>query len=218
MSNDNKGAQGSDAGWENTQSKKSFNKNERWEGKSDSEVKANIEDRNKKRAEEEKFINMGKTDKVETPFMAINIIGNMGLDLFNKGSVKTRSFFKDSVLSKKGVTYQGIKMSKSQFENLSLEKQNEVYKDYIGKRMSGETDAYGNVNPNFGKDDNKPVRLTETQIESQSAAAAAAEAKAESEAKEQASKDQADAYKKKRLSVVGSRSLFANPGGRGFFN
>ena len=48
MSNDNQGAQGSDAGWENTQSNKSFNKNERYEGKYDSEVKANIEDRNKK--------------------------------------------------------------------------------------------------------------------------------------------------------------------------
>ena len=212
-----KGAQGSDAGWENTQSNKSFNKNERWTGKSDSEVKANIEDRNKKRAEEEKFIKMGEIKDVNTPFMLLNMGINAGKDLLNKGSVKTREFFKNSVLSKKGVTYQGIKMSKSQFENLSLEKQNEVYKDYIGKRMSGETDAYGNVNPNFGKYDNKPVRLTETQIESESAAAAAA-AKAESEAKEQAATEQADAYKKKRIAMVGTRSLFAVPGGRGFFN
>tara|TARA_R100000700_G_scaffold19603_1_gene26290 strand:- start:276 stop:917 length:642 start_codon:yes stop_codon:yes gene_type:complete len=210
MSNDNKGAQGSDAGWENTQSNKSFNKNERWEGKSDSEVKANIEDRNKKRAEEEKFINMGKTDKVSTPFTAINIVGNMALDLFNKGSVKTRTFFKDSVLSKKGVTYQGIKMSKSQFENLSLEKQNEVYKDYIGKRMSGETDAYGNVNPNFGKDDNKPVRLTETQIETQSQTEMDKE-------KEDQVKISEEEYKKRR-GLKGSRSMFGNAGGRGYFD
>ena len=217
-----KGEQSSDAGWENTQSKKSFNKNERWTGKSDSEVKANIEDRNKKRAEEEKFINMGKVDKVETPFMAINVIGNMGLDFFNKGSVKTRSFFKDSVLSKKGVNYKGIQMTKTQFENLSLEKQNEVYGSYMEGRMSGATDAYGNVKSGWDRDskgnlvnrggNDNSVRLTEKQIEDQSAAASAVAKK------DQATEQQADYSKKKRLSVTSSRSLFANEGGRGFFN
>ena len=214
-----KGAQGSDAGWENTQSKKSFNKNERWEGKSDSEVKANIEDRNKKRADEEKFINMGKKNKIDTSFKVINVVGNMALDFFNKGSVKTRSFFKDSVLSKKGVNYQGIQMTKSQFENLSLEKQNEVYGSYIEGRMSGATDAYGNVKTGWDRDDkgnlvnrggdNNPIRLTEKQIEEQSVTASK---------KDQATEEQADYSKKKRLSVKSSRSLFANEGGRGFFN
>jgi len=154
--------------------------------------------------------------------MAINVIGNMGLDLFNKGSVKTRTFFKDSVLSKKGVNYQGIQMSKSQFENLSLEKQNEVYKSYIEGRMSGATDAYGNVKAGWDRDNDgnlvnrggndSPVRLTEAQIESESAAASAAVKK------DQAAEEQADYSKKKRLSLKSSRSLFANEGGRGFFN
>ena len=215
-----KGAQGSDAGWENTQSNKSFEKNERWTGKSDSEVKTNIEDRNRKRAEEKEFINMGKIDEVNTPFMAINVVGNMAKDFLNKVSVKTRTFFKDSVLSKKGVTYQGIKMSKTQFENLSLEKQNKVYKDYISKRMEGSTDAYGNVKSGWMQDskgnliqtggNDSPVRLTEAQIESESAAASAAAKK------DQATETQADYSKKKRLSVTSSRSLFANEGGRGF--
>ena len=217
-----KGAQGSDEGWSNVQSKKSFNKNEKYTIKSDSEVKATIEDRNRKRAEEKEFINMGKIDEVNTPFMAINVIGNMGKDFFNKGSVKTRTFFKDSVLSKKGVNYQGIQMSKSQFENLSLEKQNEVYKSYIEGRMSGATDAYGNVKAGWDRDNDgnlvnrggndSPVRLTEAQIESESAAASAAVKK------DQAAEEQADYSKKKRLSLKSSRSLFANEGGRGFFN
>lgn len=204
-----KGATGSDAGWENTQSNKSFNKNEKWTGKSDSEVKANIEDRNKKRAEEEKFINMGEIKDVNTPFMLLNMGVNMGKELFNKGSVKTRTFFKNSVLSKKGVTYEGIKMSKSQFENLSLEKQNKVYKDYLSKRMSGETDAYGNVNPNFGKDNNKPVKLTEKQIEIESAAETEKDTRTEEEKEED--------YKKVK-GLKGSRSMFGNAGGRGYFD
>lgn len=208
MSSD-KGATGSDAGWENTQSNKSFEKNERWTGKSDSEVKANIEDRNKKRAEEEKFINMGKTEKVNTPFMMLNIGLNMGKEFFNKGSVKTRTFFKNSVLSKKGVTYEGIKMSKSQFENLSLEKQNKVYKDYLSKRMSGETDAYGNVNPNFGNNDNKPIKFTEKQIETESAT----ETEKDTKTEEQKEED----YKKVK-GLKGSRSMFGNAGGRGYFD
>ena len=211
MSQD-KGAQGSDAGWENTQSKKSFNKNERWTGKSDSEVKANIEDRNKKRADEEKFINMGKTD---IPFLTFKPLEGA----LKKGSIKTRTFFKDSVLSKKGVNYKGIQMTKSQFENLSLEKQNEVYGSYMEGRMSGATDAYGNVKTGWDRDDkgnlvnrggdNNPIRLTEKQIETESETVAK---------KDQAADEQADYSKKKRLSVTSSRSLFANEGGRGFFN
>ena len=62
------------------------------------------------------------------------------------------------------------------------------------------------------------VQKTNFQLEQENKAAEEAKAKAESEAKEQAAKDQADAYKKKRTAMVGSRSLFANPGGRGFFD
>ena len=40
----------------------------------------------------------------------------------------------------------------------------------------------------------------------------------EAEKKDQAAEEQADYSKKKRLSVKSSRSLFANEGGRGFFN
>ena len=32
-------------------------------------------------------------------------------------------------------------------------------------RLSGETDAYGNVNPNFGKDNNLPKRMTPKEFE-----------------------------------------------------
>ena len=69
-----------------------------------------------------------------------------------------------------------------------------------------------------GNDNDNRVQKTNFQLEQENKAAEEAKAKAESEAKEQAAKDQADAYKKKRTAMVGSRSLFANPGGRGFFD
>ena len=199
---------GSDAGWTNTQSIKSFNKNERWEGKSDAEVKANIKHREKVRTEEKVFLKMGKTKEAKTPFFTLNLAVNATKGLFDKGSVKTRTFFKNSVLSKKGVTYKGIKMSKSQFENFSLTKQKEVYKDYIRKRMSGETDAYGNVNINYGKGDgNQPTRKTAVQIESESG----------TETKKEDVEISEDEYKKRR-GLIGSRSMFARAGARGFFD
>jgi hypothetical protein len=201
MSND-KGATGSDAGWENTQSNKSFKKNEVWTGKSDSEVKTEIKQREDRRAKEKEFINSGKVD---TPFLTLKPLEGA----FKKGSIKTRTFFSNSVLSKKGVTYKGTKYSKTEFQNLSVNKQNEIYGSYIEGRLSGQTDAYGNVNPNYGKDNNKPTRLTEQQVEDESEQETKTDTKTEEEKEEE--------YKKVK-GLKGSRSLFGNPGGRGYFD
>jgi hypothetical protein len=89
--------------------------------------------------------------------------------------------------------------------------------------MSGKTDAYGNPTGGWRKEnvggkevwmggnenDNKVEKST-FQLEQENAAADAK--------KDQANEEQADYSKKKRLSVKSSRSLFANEGGRGFFN
>ena len=210
MSNDG-GQQetGGDAGFTNTQSYESFNKGERYTGKSDDQVKQDISDRNDRRAKEKEFINSGKVDKIKTPFMMFNIIGNTLLDPLNKGSVKTRTFFSNSVLSKKGVTYKGTKYSKTEFQNLSVDKQNEIYGGYLEGRMSGQTDAYGNVNPNFGKDSDPPKRITEKQIETES--------EQETKKDERTEEEKEDEYKKVK-GLKGARSMFGNAGGRGYFD
>ena len=157
---------------------------------------------------------------------------------FQVGSIKTRTYFDEKVLTGKR-TKQNIGYTQEEFRNLSLTEQNKVYDKYMDDRLSGKTDAYGNPTGGWrketirhkkadgtyvdkevwmgGNDNDNRVQKSNFQLEQENAAAEA-KAKAESEAKEQAAKDQADAYKKKRTAMVGSRSLFANPGGRGFFN
>ena len=80
--------------------------------------------------------------------------------------------------------------------------------------MSNETDAYGNQVFSGGDRGGQRQTKTQAQIEAENVAAQKA---AQAEA-DQAAAEQADAYKKKRLSITSSRSLFARPGGRGFFN
>ena len=235
-----KGATGSDAGWENTQSKKSFNKDERWTGKSDSEVKTNIEQRNERRKTEQEFKNYNKPPTEYTgaslTMKMLNWVGNaVGQSKFAKDSNrKNREFFTDKVLSKKGVYSDGKTLSKTEFQSLSLERQNEIYSGYMSDRMSGKTDAYGNpIGGNRretikhrkadgtyitkevwmgGNEGSGQQEMTQQQITQQT------EAQIEADKKNQAADEQADYSKKKRLSVTSSRSLFANEGGRGFFN
>jgi len=179
----------------------------------------------------EKFYDDGKKTEIKTGSLAVNIIGNALLDPLNKGSRKTREYFADKVLgsskAKKNIGY-----TQEEFKNLSSAKQNEVYGNYLDNRMSGKTDAYGNTMGGWRKEnvkhtdasgkvtmkevwmggnenDNK-IQKSTLQLEQENAAADAK--------KDQANEEQADYSKKKRLSVKSSRSLFANEGGRGFFN
>lgn len=130
---------------------------------------------------------------------------------FQAGSIKTRTFFDEKVLAsskaKKNIGY-----TKTEFEALSLTEQNKVYDKYMQSRLSGQTDAYGN-RLMTGDEDRGGQKRTEAQLEAENVAAQKA---AQAEA-DQAAAEQADAYKKKRLSITSSRSLFARPGGRGFF-
>tara|TARA_R110000803_G_C11813841_1_gene301046 strand:+ start:300 stop:524 length:225 start_codon:yes stop_codon:yes gene_type:complete len=74
--------------------------------------------------------------------------------------------------------------------------------------MSGETDAMGNVNPNFGKDKSTSVK-TEKQVDEES--------QEEMENETTTTPEDEEAYKK-RKGLKGSRSLFSTGGQRGFFN
>ena len=155
---------------------------------------------------------------------------------FQAGSIKTRTFFDEKVLAsskaKKNIGY-----TQAEFRNLSLTEQNKVYDNYMQGRMSGQTDAYGNLQAGYrreniahrkadgtmttktvimGGNDKGGQSITKTtqQMEAENAAAQKA---AQAEA-DQAAAEQADAYKKKRLSITSSRSLFGKSGGRGFYN
>ena len=148
-----------------------------------------------------------KIDSI-TDFNTFKVIGNLLEAPLKAGSIKTRTFFSDKVLSKKGVTHKGIHYGKTTFENLSLKEQNEIYAGYMEGRMSGKTDAYGNVNTNYGKGDGgNQTRKTEVQIESES----------ETETKKDDVAISEDEYKKRR-GLIGSRSMFSRSGGRGFFD
>jgi len=142
---------------------------------------------------------------------SVQVITNVFNKPLQKGAQYTGNFFTTKVLTstkaKKNIGY-----TKEEFDKLSVEKQNEVYSEYMSKRMSGETDAYGNQVPSGGDRGGQKQTKTQAQIEAENIAIQKA---AQAEA-DQAAAEQADAYKKKRLSITSSRSLFARPGGRGF--
>ena len=164
------------------------------------------------------------------------VIGTVGAlkGAFAYGAGVTSKFFTDKVLTsskaKKNIGY-----TQSEFASLTKSQQDKVYSDYMSKRMAGQTDAYGNLQAGYrqetikvkkadgtfttktvimgGKDEGGKSK-TQQQIEAENVAAQKA---AQAEA-DQAAAEQADAYKKKRLSITSSRSLFGKSGGRGFYN
>ena len=134
------------------------------------------------------FINQGAINtknKLKGPLLSITS------PLFEIGSIKTRTYFLDKVLTSKKAK-KNIGYTQEEFKNLSSTKQEEVYKGYLDKRTSGETDAFGNVNPNYGKDDGsskqpaqppEPILVTKNVggTEVQTTEAKLAEEKAEAE-------------------------------------
>lgn len=143
---------------------------------------------------------------------SVRIATNILNKPLQKGAVYTGKFFTEKVLTSK-YAKKNIGYTKEEFDKLSVEKQNEVYSGYMENRMTGKTDAYGNQISTGGDRGGQTQTKTQAQIEAENVAAQKA---AQAEA-DQAAAEQADAYKKKRLSITSSRSLFARPGGRGFF-
>ena len=181
--------------------------------------------------DEKDFHLAGQKDKIETPFTAVNVIGNMTLGWTNAGSKKTREFFTDKVLTSKGITHKGTHYGKESFNQLSASKKEEIYGEYISDRTSGKTDAYGNPIGGWRKENIKHRKADGTMTTrevwmggndndgvQQKSETQNIQENVDSIKKDQAADQQADYSKKKRLSVTSSRSLFANEGGRGFFN
>lgn len=155
---------------------------------------------------------------------------------FQAGSIKTRTFFDEKVLASSRAK-QNIGYTKTEFEALSLTEQNRVYDKYMQGRMSGQTDAYGNLQQGYRRETIKVKKAdgtmttkqvilggndkggqTKTKTTQQIEAENVAQQKAAQAEADQAAAEQADAYKKKRLSITSSRSLFGRAGGRGFYN
>ena len=93
------------------------------------------------------FRNRGAT-KIKKGIKTPSVVLNLGSKILSKplqaGSRVTRDFFTDKVLDSKA--YKGT--SKTEFLSMSAEKQEEIFGNYMDNRMSGATDAYGNVNTN----------------------------------------------------------------------
>ena len=128
-----------------------------------------------------------------------NLKGSLSVlnSFFKKGSGVTRTYYAEKVLKGKEL---------EKFRSLNTTEQEKQYKGYLDRRMSGETDAMGNVNPNFGRDGNNSVK-TEKQVDKES----------EEEMETTTTPEDEEAYKK-RKGLKGSRSLFSTGGQRGFFN
>jgi hypothetical protein len=94
-----------------------------------------------------------------TKSVAVNAAVGVLSGPLQAGSKVSRDFFTDKVLGSKN--YRNV--SKQEFLSYDEDKQEMMFGSYMDKRTSGETDAYGNINPGFNKDDggnNQPAQET----------------------------------------------------------
>ena len=94
------------------------------------------------------FINQGAINTKNTlkgPVLSV------ASPFFEKGSIKTRTYFLDDVLTSKKAK-KNIGYTQDEFKKLSSTKQEEVYKSYLDNRMSGATDAFGNVSAGYSRE------------------------------------------------------------------
>ena len=176
----------------------------------DTELKKKIEDQ-----KEETFKNYHKPPR--PPGFLNNRLNAFEQSSFAKWTGKVnRTYFSDKVLEGKNVK-RNIGYTKAEFRNLSLEEQNKVYSEYMSNRMSGATDAYGNVKTGWQKDatgtfknmDNKPVQMkTVEQIAEEN----------QNETNTETDVEITEEEYKKRRGLIGSRSMFGKAGGRGYFD
>ena len=122
---------------------------------------------------------------IKSPSLMVNAAGAILSKPLQAGSKVTRDFYTDKVLGSKNFKGQ----SKTDFLTMSAADQEKQYKSYIDNRTSGKTDAYGNVNPGYGRDNDGNVQtqkvtaggqtiLTETPTEAEVSQSAAADADA----------------------------------------
>lgn len=79
------------------------------------------------------------------------VLGTLGLGkkAFEYGAGVTSKYFTDTVLTSKKAK-KNIGYTRSEFASLSKKEQDRVYSDYMNNRMSGKTDAAGNISPGYG--------------------------------------------------------------------
>ena len=130
------GAQGSDAGFENTQKSKLSKKNQKL-------VDSSFRDRGAEKIKQ-------KATKKTTPLATKVLSGPL-----QAGSKRTRDFFENKVLGSRN--YKGT--SKKDFQNLTASQQESMYESYLEGRTSGRTDAYGNPT---GRDRDNDSGMTTT--------------------------------------------------------
>ena len=98
---------------------------------------------------------------VKTPSLAVNLAAAFLSKPLQAGSKVTRDFFTDKVLGSKN--YKNV--SKTEFLSYNSKKQEMMYKNYIDKRTSGQTDAYGNpINNRDDRGGNQVVTAPTTTI------------------------------------------------------
>ena len=111
-------------------------------------TKKNLNPSDDTAAKTDLFINQGAINTKNTlkgPVLSI------ASPFFEKGSIKTRTYFLDDVLTSKRAK-KNIGYTQDEFKKLSSTKQEEVYKSYLDNRMSGATDAYGNVSAGYSRE------------------------------------------------------------------
>jgi hypothetical protein len=100
-------------------------------------------DKNKAFKEQGAYNTRRSLDKLPSLLPGAAILKGLSEPL-QKNSIKNRKFFTDKVLTdprgKKNFGY-----TKSEFEKLSMAKQNEIYGNYITTRRDNKTDGYGTV-------------------------------------------------------------------------
>jgi hypothetical protein len=79
-----------------------------------------------------------------TGITSIDVVGNLLKGPLSKGSKYNKEFFSGKVLDSGKYKYDGNVVTPEQFAMFSPAEMQEVYGDYMGNRMSGDTDAYGN--------------------------------------------------------------------------
>jgi len=91
---------------------------------------------------------------IKSPSLIVNAAGAILSKPLQAGSKVTRDFYTDKVLGSKNFKGQ----SKTDFLTMSAADQEKQYKSYIDNRTSGKTDAYGNVNQGYGRDNDGNVQ------------------------------------------------------------
>ena len=110
-------------------------------------TKQNLNPNNDTAAKTSLFKQRGAT-KIQNMYMGA---ASVTKPFFKAGSVKTRTYFVDDVLTSKRAK-KNIGYTQKEFENLATAKQEEVYKDYLANRSSGKTDAFGNVSAGYSRE------------------------------------------------------------------